>query len=181
VRFCDSLFKDVREIANNVEMQQKYAGVPYSWGNAGEGVRLVLGSDVTQKPANVVGVATPTKTEWLVPASPGAFAPECADPSNSATSQCRLIGQRDTEYFGSGPSQPKSYPLGYPADFWKPAGAAVWKDGLRGMQPLTGAQGDPASLLSIMETGNEPFGAVPFKGIRDRVWVRFYLLLFSEC
>jgi len=163
---CEQLANFVKDIAANTYAQQEYAGAEYSWGKAGEGVRLLLGSDVTTRPVKVAGKATQTKTEWLVPASPGAFFTFCADPFEG---DCPLKGNHD-EPFST--FRNDIYPLGFRANLWKPAGPEVWQLGLRGNQPFPAdATGDAISLLSIMETGSEELGAVPFKNIRDRLWV----------
>lgn len=174
----------VDEIADNMYTQQERAGAPLSWGNAGEGVRLLLGSDVAKRPANISGVATETKTEWLVAASPGAFSFFCANPINYSSVPCPLVGSHSQPFFdeafqGRPPTRLTGYTLGYNSTLWTPAGKEVWVNALRGMQPIpANATGDEASLLSIMETGSEPLGVVPFKGIRDRVWVRFFPFFF---
>lgn len=167
--YCRSYDVITDEITANVYAQQELSGIPYSWGNEGEGVRLVLGSDITSRSVNIPGNVTHTTTEWLVPASPGAFLSECADPSTSGS--CPLLGYHNDSSFGFTTGQ-QGYPLGYAADLWQPAGAEVWVNGLRGSQPLdAGATGDAASLLALMENAFESTGAVPFRNIRDRFWV----------
>jgi len=164
---CATLAYVVNKIANNTYVQQEYAGAEYSWGNAGEGVRLLLGSDVTTRPVIVAGKATQTKTEWLVPASPVGFFPGQCDLLQDY--DCALKGNHDEPFSNF---RNDIYPLGYRATLWKPAGPEVWLLGLRGNQPVAAnASGDAISLLSIMEKGNEWDGAVPFKNIRDRLWV----------
>ena len=166
--YCEELDRVSKDIIDNVYLQQEIAGIPYSWGGAGEGVRLVLGSDVTSRDATVLGKATKTQTEWLVAASPQAFSRNCTDPL-VRDSRCPIVGSFDSLSLQSARLN-AGYTLGYADNLWLPAGAEVWQRGLRGMQPLT--QNAVASLLSIMELGQESLGAVPFANIRDRLWVR---------
>ena len=84
-------------------------------------------------------------------------------------SRCPIVGSFDSLSLQSARLN-AGYTLGYADNLWLPAGAEVWQRGLRGMQPLT--QNAVASLLSIMELGQESLGAVPFANIRDRLWVR---------
>lgn len=46
----------------------------------------------------------------------------------------------------------------------------MWLYGLRVHKLADAATGDAASLLNVMETGFGAAGAVPFRGIKDRVW-----------
>lgn len=62
--YCDELDIYKKQVVDNVYDQAEYAGVPYSWGGVGQGVRLVLGSDVTGTAPNVSGVPVRTRTEW---------------------------------------------------------------------------------------------------------------------
>ena len=94
---CKEFDKSTEKITNYTYELQDYAGIPYSWGDKnGEGVRLVLGSDVLGRNAAIFDPYTTspfyalfkspffavsenlpinqyTRTEWLVAASPNAF------------------------------------------------------------------------------------------------------------
>jgi hypothetical protein len=90
-------------------------GAPHSWGDTpGEGVRLVLGTDVV-RPENVTVKRLPSM--WLVPASPGAFDPACTLPNATAEAGCSLVGDfHDT----SGSTWAHlQYPLGIEAKYWQ--------------------------------------------------------------
>lgn len=167
--WCDRLSLWASQISENVQAQLEIAGVPYSWGEAGAGVRTVHGSDVTGRNATLGAASASTVTRWLLPASPQAFAAECLDPEDAS---CPLLGLWNETSFSASLAASNGLTLGYPTKLWKPATAEAWQAGLRGMQPLpAGAEGDAASMLSLMENGFEAKGAVPFRNISDRNWV----------
>jgi hypothetical protein len=83
-------------VHNNIIAQLELLGMPYSSGfDAGEGVRLLLGSDAL----GVKGVANKTEhdlpTRWLVPASAAAFDARCAkaDMDAALADGCVLLGE----------------------------------------------------------------------------------------
>lgn len=80
---------------NNIIAQLELIGMPYSSGfDAGEGVRLVLGSDImgVKGVANKAQIDVPTR--WLIPASVAAFDPRCnkADMDAALADGCVLLG-----------------------------------------------------------------------------------------
>ena len=102
---CKEFDKSTEKITNYTYALQDYAGIPYSWGDKnGEGVRLVLGSDVLGRNAAIFDPFTSspfyrlfkppffavseipinqyTRTEWLVAASPNAFFDRVCIPGN---------------------------------------------------------------------------------------------------
>ena len=159
---CERFDQATKKITDYAYELQKYAGIPYSWGGKGEGVRLVLGSDITGRnatiafgtPASRVILNQSTRTEWLVAASSTAFCGSTCSKINSSglpdvpgfyePPRPKLNGQILAGPL-SGPPQflisyfPREvtlglgYPLGYEADLWEPAGDDVWNFGLRGM------------------------------------------------
>lgn len=176
--WCDRLSLWASQISENVQAQLEIAGVPYSWGEAGAGVRTVLGSDVTGRNATLGAASASTATRWLLPASPQAFAAECVDPEDAS---CPLLGFWNETSFSASLAASEGLTLGYPTKLWQPATAEAWQEGLRGMQPLpAGAEGDAASMLSLMENGFEAKGAVPFRNISDRNWVSLFLSFRSS-
>ena len=85
--------------------QTEFMGVPFSQGSAGEGIRILLGSDVLPYQASM----PPDKnnftnapqqdnvdksTRWLIPGSPAAFDPRCKpnDIDAAYNANCSLVG-----------------------------------------------------------------------------------------
>lgn len=173
---------------------QELAGIPYSWGDQGEGVRLVLGTDVTGLDSSVAqseeivnGIRFTadfnqgTQTKWLVPASPESFLPgECQYTpgyGQYSTNLCgALQGTLNSSTFAF--QNVKSYPLNYPSYLWRPATSSVWNLGLRGMMgPDDGPEeikGSKYTFVSRMESGDPDRGAVPFRGVKRRQWVSLF-------
>jgi hypothetical protein len=89
--------ENTARVHNNILAQLELLGMPLSAGDLpGEGVRLVLGSDVMPVRGKVnnqvLGFDIPTR--WLLPASVAAFDPRCnkADMDAALADGCTLLG-----------------------------------------------------------------------------------------
>lgn len=161
------------QIHGNIIKQIELMGMPLSDGDDGQGVRLVLGSDITQIPAIMVNnpsdvnnqstYTTNVKTRWLVPASLETFDARCANSFNLSQARaagCPAVGTFRSCHYGCGlhPDRealwPRGYVLGYPGSIWQVAGGNVWAE-IRGM--LTGylnkdtAVSDDADVMALLE------------------------------
>lgn len=186
------------KVYNNIVQQLQFMGMPLSNGDVGEGVRLLLGADITQGTAILVNNATDlanqttyktstVRTRWLFPASLEAFDPRCANVYNiteavaaqcpalgtfrSCGSGCRLHPDREALW-----PRPGTYVLGYPSELWEVANGTAWEE-LRGL--LTGwmgndtATGDAADILALLERPFPVPNVPPFAGMTNRsFWVR---------
>ena len=172
--------------------QMEIMGQPFSQGEAGQGVRLLLGSDVAPYANYAPGnrddlnnqtlMAASFPTRWLLPASPGEFDPRCvsSNVTEAHAANCSLVGswQSCTTGCDLDPAQeaiwaglPRSI-LGLPKDMWTVADGAVW-DGVRGM--LTGFsyfrnETGAADTFVLMETSPSSSYALPFANFSDRPW-----------
>lgn len=180
-------------IHNNVISQIEKIGQPFSSGDETSGLRLLMGSDLTQYEAIVVAdptnstnqdlIAIPTETRWLFPANLEQFDPRCntTDVQQAAANGCSAVGKFESCATGCGlnPGQEQlwdSLPdslLGVPKKNWDVAGWLAWRD-LRGAiaqyTNKTGGEG-PVDALLFLE--NPPFdGGFGFKfvGMSDRPW-----------
>jgi hypothetical protein len=112
----------------------------------------------------------------LLPASPGAFDPACAD-ANSTAPTCSLLAPWDSAGDAS-KWRGRYYPAGYAAGLWTPAGVGEWSVLRWGMNVSAtyngGDVGDDAkyagNLLYALESTLEGYNQVPFYGLTDRVW-----------
>lgn len=112
-----NLNKAIEKNARDITLRaMELLGAPYSWGEVpGQGVRLVLGTDVVRYQNTSVPYFLPSM--WLVPASPGAFDPACTLPNATAGAGCSLVGD-----FGDTSNATwahLSYPLGIEAKYWQ--------------------------------------------------------------
>jgi hypothetical protein len=114
--------KEIDRIASRVRdatlRTMELLGSPHSWGDTpGEGVRLVLGTDVLA-PNTTNPLPDYTKySAWLVPASPGAFDPACTFPNATAEAGCSLVGDFDDTTGATWAHL--YYPLGIDAKLWQ--------------------------------------------------------------
>lgn len=86
-----------KTVYNNIVAQLELLGAPFSTGDApSEGLRLVLGSDVTGVKGSDNGTQLDVPTRWLLPASVAAFDPRCnkSDMDAAVADGCTLIGAR---------------------------------------------------------------------------------------
>lgn len=107
----------VGTLARDITMRaMELMGAPHSWGdNPGEGVRLVLGTDVVRYGNNSLPFKAPSV--WLVPASPGAFDPACTLPNATAEAGCSLVGDFDDT--SNSNWMHLKYPLAIDAKYWQ--------------------------------------------------------------
>lgn len=174
--------------------QVEIMGQPFSQGSAGQGVRLLIGSDLAPYEALVPTdvsdannqTLTPASfpTRWLLPASLAEFDPRCnsSDVGAAQAANCSLIGTFHSCERGCGLDPPQealwdALPgvlLGMRKDTWTIADGAVWRE-IRGM--LAGFsyfnnQTGPADTFLMMEGSLSTSYAEPFTGLSDRAfWV----------
>jgi hypothetical protein len=148
----------------------EHQGSPFSFGDsAGAGVRIVLGTDFT------VGT-NETYSNWLVPASPGAFDEACATvlfPDPDGRSDCTLFGRHGD---GGESWSGLGSPLGYDASLWEPAGIETWATLRYGMNLSSSynggnvGSGPAGNLLLALESTMESAYQVPMSGLSNRTW-----------
>lgn len=172
--------------------QTEIMGQPFSQGEAGQGIRLLIGADLAPfkayVPTNYSDLANQTltaatfPTRWLLPASPGEFDPRCSSSSveEADAAGCPLVGTWASCTTGCGldPQQealwaalPPSI-LGFPKEAWGLADGAVW-DELRGMLAgfsLFRNETGPADAFTLMESAPSSGYAIPFANYSDRPW-----------
>lgn len=180
-------------IHNNVIYQLEQLGQPFSSGDEMDGLRLLMGSDLTQFEAIVVAdptnlanqdlIATPTETRWLFPANLAEFDPRCysTDAKEAAANGCSAVGKFESCTTGCGldPGQEQMWDslpdsiLGVPKEYWDVAGWPAWRD-LRGaIAQYTNQTGgeDPVDALRFLEDPPTDAGfGFKFVGMSDRPW-----------
>lgn len=193
---ADCLDADTKPVViyNNLITQLELIGQPLSQGAAGEGVRLLLGTDLTGLKGKAVAnpngarenqnlIEIPIKTKWLFAASPEAFDPLCANPDVEGADRagCAVIGTWRSCGMNCGSSldtekrwASRYYPLGFASDLWTPANGDAWRD-LRAMLTAfvpEGAIGNDGDTMKLLQMANIPNGIYPFRQMIDRpYWI----------
>jgi len=179
-----------KTIAGNVIQQIEVMGQPFSSGDETNGLRLVMGSDLTEYEAIVVADPTSTdqalsglmtKTRWLLPASLAEFDPRC-DTKNTEEAQangCSAIGRFHSCTSGCGldPAQEALWDalpdnlLGVSKEYWDVAGWPVWRDIKGTIAQYSNQTGDGSPLDALLFMENPPPDAAfgfKFTGMSDR-------------
>ena len=171
--------------------QLELLGIPLSTGRAGEGVRLLLGTDVLSIPGKIpngTGDSTflqdaQTSTRWLLPASMKAFDSRCShqDPTVADGMDCAAVGTHTSCGMGCNrhPDRESRWRnLGqvstYPIEWWTVADKGVWQD-LHAMttamvtRASTSASGVDYDTLALVESAKN---AYPVTQYTDRpFWI----------
>lgn len=192
--FCEQAPNQANQIYDYMVQQLELLGQPLSWGAApGEGVRLILGSEITSVNAQMPDTSNPddvkltsmsNNSTWILAASPGSFDPRCNSPNatHALLSNCSLVSR-----FNCSDGKTKCWDkkvetlidntaggtiLGVPAELWFPANLDVWSH-IRGA--ITGNIADTevlygADTLALLEKGDT--NLIPFRQLTDRTfWI----------
>lgn len=185
--WCDKGEKYRKRITANMLEQIEFIGQPYSTGEPGPdrgesvvGMRLMLGSDVTQMSMRRKdGSSYTSPTTWLLPANLTQFDPSCdileyptyqnPDAFNAISDKCALLGKAQSCSFGCGldPSRETlwaglDYPLDYPASAWQVADKSIWEDFWGNIKAMAPRANDHFTLLE--KPLNEWGAGYPFVG-----------------
>lgn len=163
-------------------IQIAYAGLPLSDGDAGQGVRLLLGSDLLRFDPQPKSTFQPTRTTWLFPANVAEFDPRCTSKSvaeadragcalvgtfRSCGAGCNLDSQRERRWLDL------TLPSGYPLSNWTISTYDQWAE-LRGMLTAINPTGvyDDGDTLALLEKGDAFSGSLGFAHMTDRpYWI----------
>ena len=181
------------KIANNVIQQIELMGQPFSNGNETTGLRLLMGSDLTQfesivinDPTNLTGqdlTTIMTESRWLMPADISQFDPRCntTNVMEAEANGCFLVGKFHSCATGCGmdPDTEKLWDdlpeviLGISKDKWNIAGWAVWKEIRGAIGQYSNRTDEETSVDALLFMDNPPAdsGATfRFVGMSDRPW-----------
>ena len=180
---CQALERQRNDARFQIVRALELLGAPYSYGDdAGDGARLVLGTDFTlgqDKRDALKGKGldvAETLSTWLVPASPRAFDKACSAalfPDPDGRSNCTLFGKHGD---GGESWSGLGYPLGYAASLWEPAGIDTWftlRYGMNVSSSYNGGavgSGPAGNLLLALESTLEGAYQVPMSGLSNRTW-----------
>ena len=180
---CQALERQRNDARFQIVRALELLGAPYSYGDdAGDGARLVLGTDFTlgqDKRDALKGKGldvAETISTWLVPASPRAFDKACSAalfPDPDGRSNCTLFGKHGD---GGESWSGLGSPLGYAASLWEPAGFDTWftlRYGMNVSSSYNGGavgSGPAGNLLLALESTLEGAYQVPMSGLSNRTW-----------